>query len=64
MEYLEDNTDTGQLENGLYKFRFIQDCRGPYNPSDPEYVGSSYNQLIEWETGETTWEQGLEVKLD
>ena len=25
MEYLEDDTDTGQLENGLYKFRCIQD---------------------------------------
>ena len=56
MEYLEDNTDTGQLENGLYKFRCIKDHRGPYNPSDPEYIGSSNNLLIEWETGEMTWE--------
>ena len=24
--------------------------------SDPEYLGSSYNLLIEWETGEITWE--------
>ena len=54
MEYLEDNTDTGQLENGLYKFRCVKDHRGPYNPSDPEYIGSSYNLLIEWETGEMT----------
>ena len=56
MEYLQDNTDTGQLENGLYKVRCIRDHRGPYNPSDPEYLGSSYNLLIEWETGEMTWE--------
>ena len=41
MEYLEDNTDTGQLHNGLYKFKFIKDPRGPYTSSDPEYLGSS-----------------------
>ena len=56
MEYLEDNTDTGQLDNGLYKFKCIKDHRGPYTSSDPEYLGSSYNLLIEWETREMTWE--------
>ena len=25
MEYLEDNTDTGKPENGLYKFRCVKD---------------------------------------
>ena len=53
MEYLEDNTDTGQLDNGLYKFKCIKDYRGPYTSSDPEYLGSSYNLLTEWETGGT-----------
>ena len=56
LEYLEDNTDTGELENGFYKFNCIKDHRGPYTSSDPEYLGSSYNLLIEWETGEITWE--------
>ena len=56
MEYLEDNADTQQLENVLYTFRCIKDHRGPYAPSDPEYIGSSYNILLEWETGEMTWE--------
>ena len=56
MEYLEDNTDTGQLDNGLYKFKCIKDHRGPYTSSDPEYIGCSYNLLIEWETAEMTWE--------
>ena len=46
MEYLEDNTDTGQIDNGLYKFKCIKDHRGPYTSSDPEYLGSSYNLLI------------------
>ena len=56
MEYLEDKTDTGTLEDGIYRFKCIKDHKGPYTPSDPEYNGSSYNLLIEWETGEQTWE--------
>ena len=56
MEYLEDTTDTGPLEDGLYRFKCIKDHKGPYTSSDPEYNGSSYNLLIEWETGEQTWE--------
>ena len=56
MEYLEDHTDTGPLEDGLYRFKCIKDHKGPYTSSDPEYNGSSYNLLIEWETGEQTWE--------
>ena len=56
MEYLEDNIDTGPLDNGLYKFKCIEDHRGPYTSSDPEFLGSSCNLLIEWETGEMTWE--------
>ena len=56
MGYLEDKTDTGPLEDGLYRFKCIKDHKGPYTSSDPEYNGSSYNLLIEWETGEQTWE--------
>ena len=52
MEYLEDKTDTGPLEDGLYRFKCIKDHKGPYTPSNPEYNGSSYNLLIEWESGE------------
>ena len=56
MEYLEDKTDTGPLEDGLYRFKCFKDHKGPYTSSDPEYNGSSYNLLIEWETGEQSWE--------
>ena len=56
MEYLEDNFDTGQHEDGLYKFKLIKDHRHPYASSDPEYLGSNYNGLIEWESWELTWE--------
>ena len=55
MEYLKDNFDTGQHEDGLYKFKPMKDGRGRFTSTDPEYLGSSYNLLIEWETGEMTW---------
>ena len=64
MEYLEDNFDTRQHEHGLYKFKFIKDHRGPYTSTDPEYFGSSYNLLIEWETGEMTWESLSNIIAD
>ena len=56
MEYLEDKTDTGPLEEGPYRFQCIKVHKGPYTSSDPEYNGRSYNLIIEWETGEQTWE--------
>ena len=52
MEYLEDKTDTGPLEDGLHRFKCIKDHKGLYTSSDPEYNGSSYNLFIEWEPGE------------
>ena len=45
MEYLEDNFDTGQHEDRLYKFKSIKDQRDPYSSTDPEYLGSTYNLL-------------------
>ena len=46
----------GPLGDGFYRFKCINDHKGPYTSSDPAYNGSSYNLLIEWETGEQTWE--------
>ena len=60
-EYLEDTLDTGQTEDGLYRFKSIQDNRGLYSSSDPK---SSYNLLIEWETGEMTWEPLTSIIAD
>ena len=51
MEYLEDNFNSGQHEDGLYIFKSIKDHRGPDTSTDPEYLGSSYNLLIEWRLG-------------
>ena len=55
-QLIEDKTDTSPLEDGFYRFKCIKDHKGPYTSSDPEYNGSSYNLLIEWEPGEQTWE--------
>ena len=63
MEYLEDRTDTGPLESGFYRFKSIKNHKGPYTSSDPAYNGSSYNLLIERETGEQTWETKDNNKL-
>ena len=38
MEYLEDNFDIGQYEDGHYKFKSIKDHSGPYTSTDPEYL--------------------------
>ena len=48
--------DTGPTEDGPYEFKSIQDHRDQYSPSDPEYLGSSYNLLNEWEAVEISWE--------
>ena len=63
MEYLESTLDTGQTEDGLYKFKSIQDHRG-FSPSDPGYLRSSYSLLIESETGENTWEPITNIIAD
>ena len=43
MEYLEDKTDTGPLENGLYRFKCIKDHKGPYTPSEVDLGGHDPN---------------------
>jgi Reverse transcriptase (RNA-dependent DNA polymerase) len=51
--------DNSEIENDteiLYKFRHIAAHQGPLRPTDKEYKGSMYNVLVEWETGETTYE--------
>ena len=63
MEYLEDNCDTGQHEDRIYNSSL---SRITEVHTDPEYLGSSYsyNLLIEWETGEMTWEPLCNIIAD
>ncbi len=48
-EYDEDSEQ-------IWRFRQITAHQGPLSPSHPEYKGSTYNILGEWENGETTYE--------
>jgi hypothetical protein len=38
--------------NGFWNFKHIVGHEGPFRASDPEYKGSRYNILVEWENGE------------
>ena len=42
--------------DGWWKFKTIHNHMGPLKPTDKNYKGSRYNVLVEWETGEKTWE--------
>ena len=54
MDYLskEDNIGTDRV----WKFRRITTHEGPLSQSHPNYKGSKYNVMIEWENGEITSE--------
>ena len=53
LNYLEQDN---QEDDSLYKFRAITNHHGPLKKSDPNYNGSLYNVMVEWETGEITEE--------
>ena len=50
LEYIskDEETDT------VWKFQRIVSHHGPLQPNHPEYKGSQYNIMIEWENGEIT----------
>ena len=57
MEYLEDKTDTGPLEDGFYRFKCIKDHKGPYTFSEvdlgghdpnPNHVNESLLSEVDW----------------
>jgi hypothetical protein len=40
----------------IWKFKRINSHHGPLTPKHPNYKGSTYNIMVEWENGETTME--------
>ena len=45
------------IDNGIvWKFKRIVSHQGPLTTNHPDYNGSTYNIMIEWENGETTSE--------
>ena len=51
-----DNEDIENDTEQTYKFRCITAHQGPLHSSDKDYKGSAFNVLVEWESGETTYE--------
>jgi hypothetical protein len=50
LEYLAKDKDS----DIVWKFKRIVSHQGPITPNHPDYKGSLYNVMIEWENGETT----------
>ncbi len=50
VDYIEQD----QTWDGIWKFRRIIQHK-KVHPKHPEYMGSSWNVQVEWETGEITW---------
>ena len=45
-----------ETEEGLWRFKSITGHQGPLSKTDKAYMGSRYNVLVNWETGESTHE--------
>lgn len=48
--------EADQTWEGIWNYKRILSHQGPLKTYDPGYKGSRYNVLLEWETGEKTWE--------
>jgi hypothetical protein len=53
-EQQEKQSET--LDTTIWSFKGITSHKGPLLPTHPEYKGSSYNVLVEWDDGSESWE--------
>ena len=56
MDYIQKGTDGEEDPDSLFKFRDIVSHQGPLESIDPDQKGSKYNVMVEWESGEVTYE--------
>ena len=56
MDYIQKGTDAEQDPDSLFKFRDIVAHQGQLESTDPNHKGSKYNVMVEWESGEVTYE--------
>ena len=56
MDYIQKGTDAEEDPDSLFKFRDIVTHQGPLESTDPNHKGSKYNVMVEWESGEVTYE--------
>ena len=52
LDYITSSSE----EETYWKFKRIVAHQGPLDPKHPDYMGSKYNVMVEWESGETTTE--------
>ena len=51
-----NHVEKDEADPGFWRFKSISGHQGPLSQSDPSYQGSRYNVLVDWETGESTYE--------
>ena len=56
MDYIQKGTDAEEDPDSIFKFRDIVAHQGPLESTDPNHKGSKYNVMVEWESGEVTYE--------
>ena len=56
MDYIQKGTNAEEDPDSLFKFRDIVAHQGPLESTDPNHKGSKYNVMVEWESGEFTYE--------
>ena len=56
MDYIQKGTDAQEDPDSLFKFRDIVAHQGPLESTDPIHKGSKYNVMVEWVSGEVTYE--------
>ena len=56
MDYIKKETDAEEDPDSLFKFRDIVAHQGPLESTDPNHKRSKYNVMVEWESGEVTYE--------
>ena len=56
MDYIQKGTDAEEDPDSLFKSRDIVAHQGPLESTDPDHKGSKYNVMVEWESGEVTYE--------
>ena len=57
MDHLEAvANEDNEISDDLFNFRALIGHHGPLKPTDPNWKGSKFNVLVEWETGEKTYE--------
>ena len=56
MDYIQKGTEGEEDPDSLFKFRDIVAHQGPLESIDPDQKGSKYNVMVEWESGDVTYE--------